>query len=131
MNRIKLNDNVSPYKKRLRLMELSGIPLTENQKKKLKPRTESVSMVSPQKYHDRMKQQTSTLKSLEDDSNEIDLDEILKEMGYDESEEIDLTNLSKSDLKDIVRNEVRNYFDENFEDPKEFDFNEIFENLTK
>ena len=131
MNRIKLNDNVSPYKKRLRLMELSGIPLTENQKKKLKPRTESVSMVSPQKYHDRMKQQTSTLKSLEDDSNEIDLDEILKEMGYDESEEIDLTNLSKSDLKDIVRNEVRNYFDENFEDPEELDFNEIFENLTK
>ena len=131
MNRIKLNDNVSPYKKRLRLMELSGIPLTENQKKKLKPRTESVSMVTPQKYHDRMKQQTSTLKSLEDDSDEIDLDEILKEMGYDESEEIDLTNLSKSDLKDIVRNEVRNYFDENFEDPEELDFNEIFENLTK
>lgn len=131
MNRIKLNDNVSPYKKRLRLMELSGIPLTENQKKKLKPRTESVSMVSPQKYHDRMKQQTSTLKSLEDDSDEIDLDEILKEMGYDQSEEIDLTNLSKSDLKDIVRNEVRNYFDENFEDPEELDFNEIFENLTK
>ncbi len=58
MNRIKLNDNVSPYKKRLRLMELSGIPLTENQKKKLKPRNESVSMVSPQKYHDRMKQYT-------------------------------------------------------------------------
>ena len=131
MNRIKLNDNVSPYKKRLRLMELSGIPLTENQKKKLKPRTESVSMVSPQKYHDRMKQQTSTLKSLEDDFDEVDLDEILKEMGYDESEEIDLTNLSKSDLKDIVRNEVRNYFDENFEDPEELDFNEIFENLTK
>jgi hypothetical protein len=131
MNRIKLNDNVSPYKKRLRLMELSGIPLTENQKKKLKPRTESVSMVSPQKYHDRMKQQTSTLKSLEDDFDEVDLDEILKEMGYEESEEIDLTNLSKSELKDLVRNEVRNYFDENFEDPKELDFNEIFENLTK
>lgn len=131
MNRIKLNDNVSPYKKRLRLMELSGIPLTENQKKKLKPRTESVSMVSPQKYHDRMKQQNSTLKSLEDDFDEVDLDEILKEMGYEESEEIDLTNLSKSELKDLVRNEVRNYFDENFEDPKELDFNEIFENLTK
>jgi len=131
MNRIKLNDNVSPYKKRLRLMELSGIPLTENQKKKLKPRTESVSMVTPQKYHDRMKQQTSTLKSLEDDFDEVDLDEILKEMGYEESEEIDLTNLSKSELKDLVRNEVRNYFDENFEDPKELDFNEIFENLTK
>ena len=80
-------------------MELSGIPLTENQKKKLKPRTESVSMVSPQKYHDRMKQQTSTLKSLEDDFDEVDLDEILKEMGYEESEEIDLTNLSKSELK--------------------------------
>ena len=131
MNRIKLNDNVSPYKKRLRLMELSGIKLSESQKKKLKPRTESVSMVTPQKYHDRMKQQTSTLKSLEDDFDEVDLDEILKEMGYEESEEIDLTNLSKSELKDLVRNEVRNYFDENFEDPKELDFNEIFENLTK
>ena len=43
MNRIKLNDNVSPNLKRLRLMELSGISLTENQKKKLKPRNESVS----------------------------------------------------------------------------------------
>ena len=72
MNRIKLFDeNVSPNQKRLRLMELSGIELSESQKKKLKPRTESVS-----------------------NEDEVDLDEILKEMGY--SDEEDLTKLTHS-----------------------------------
>jgi hypothetical protein len=110
MNRIKLNDNVSPNLKRLRLMELSGISLTENQKKKLKPRNESVSQ--------------------EDDFDDIDLDEILKEMGYSEEQE-DLSKLTSKELKELIKVEVKNYFEETFQNPEELDFNEIFENLTK
>ena len=107
MNRIKLFDeNVSPYQKRLRLMELSGIELSENQKKKLKPRTESVSPVE----------------------DEIDLEEILKEMGYSDE---DLTKLTNSELKELIRDEVRNYFEDTFENSDELDLNEIIEKLTK
>lgn len=103
MNRIKLSDNnISPNQKRLRLMELSGIPLTEDEKKKLKPRTESVSMVEPSKYHDRVSPTSKIMKTFQnqniedlDDDDEIDLqelideledeitlEEILEEMGY-------------------------------------------------
>lgn len=106
MNRIKLFDeNVSPNQKRLRLMELSGIKLSESQKKRLKPRTESVSK-----------------------EDEIDLDEILKEMGYSEEEE--LSKLTNSELKELIRDEVRNYFEDTFENSDELDFNEIIERLT-
>ena len=106
MNRIKLFDeNVSPNQKRLRLMELSGITLSENQKKKLKPRTESVP-----------------------EEDKIDLDEILKEMGYSEEEE--LSKLTNSELKELIRDEVRNYFEDTFENSDELDFNEIIERLT-
>ncbi|MDC0387086.1 hypothetical protein OAM55_01500 [Flavobacteriaceae bacterium] len=108
MNRIKLFDeNVSPYQKRLRLMELSGMKLSENQKKKLKPRTESVSP----------------------EEDEINLEEILKEMGY--SDEEDLTKLTNSEFKELIQDEVRNYFEETFENLDELDLNEIIEKLTK
>ena len=111
MNRIKLFDeNISPNQKRLRLMELSGIRLSESQKKKLKSRTESLSK--------------------EDDFDEVDLDEILKEMGYSEEEE-DLSKLTNSELKELIRVEVRNYFEDTFENSDELDLNEIIENLTK
>jgi hypothetical protein len=49
MKRIKLTDNnISPNQRRLRLIELSGIQITDKQKKRLEPRTclnEVVSMV--------------------------------------------------------------------------------------
>ena len=120
MNRIKLFDeNVSPNQKRLRLMELSGIRLSESQKKKLKPRTESVSK--------------------DDDFDEVDLDEILKEMGYSEDDYsdipdredwIDMVGIRKGELKELIRQMVREYFDETFENPDELDLNQIIENLT-
>lgn len=120
MNRIKLFDeNVSPNQKRLRLMELSGIRLSESQKKKLKPRTESVSK--------------------EDDFDEVDLDEILKEMGYsdddysdipDREDWIDMVGIRKGELKELIRQMVREYFDDTFENPDELDLNEIIEKLT-
>ena len=77
MKRIKPTDkNISPNQRRLRMMELSGIPITEREKKKI---NEVVSMVEPSKYHNRMKPITSTLKSLEDmdDEEELDLDELI------------------------------------------------------
>ena len=106
MKRIKPTDkNISPNQRRLRMMELSGIPITEREKKKI---NEVVSMVEPSKYHNRMKPITSTLKSLEgmDDEEELDLDElideleddimldeILGEMGYYDDDEEDLEEL--------------------------------------
>lgn len=120
MNRIKLFDeNVSPNQKRLRLMELSGIRLSESQKKKFKPRTESVSK--------------------EGDFDEVDLDEILKEMGYsddyysdipDREDWIDMVGIRKGELKELIRQMVREYFDDTFENPDELDLNEIIEKLT-
>ena len=101
INGIKLGDqNLSPNQRRLRLKELSGQILTESEKKKLKPRksllNESVvSMVELPKNSDRMSP-TQSLKNtfgskkswdeLEDD-DEIDLEEILREMGYYEDED--------------------------------------------
>lgn len=98
---MKLNDkNISPNQLRIRLKELSGQILTESEKKKLKPRksllNESVvSMVELPKNSDRMSP-TQSLKNtfgskkswdeLEDD-DEIDLEEILREMGYYEDED--------------------------------------------
>ena len=111
MKRIKPTDkNISPNQRRLRMMELSGIPITEREKKKI---NEVVSMVEPSKYHNRMKPITSTLKSLEDmdDEEELDLDElideleddimldeILEEMGYyyDEEDLEELRNVKVS-----------------------------------
>ena len=82
MKRIKPTDkNISPNQRRLRMMELSGIPITEREKKKI---NEVVSMVEPSKYHNRMKPQTSTLKSMEvDDEDEVDLDELIDELEDD------------------------------------------------
>ena len=111
MKRIKPTDNnISPNQRRLRMMELSGIPLTDKDKKKI---NEVVSMVEPSKYHNRMKPQTSTLKSMEvDDEDEVDLDElideleddimldeILEEMGYYEQDEDDLEELMDTSSK--------------------------------
>ena len=68
MKRIKPTDNnISPNQRRLRMMELSGIPLTDKDKKKI---NEVVSMVEPSKYHNRMKPQISTLKSMEVDDED-------------------------------------------------------------
>lgn len=114
INGIKLGDqNLSPNQRRLRLKELSGQILTESEKKKLKPRksllNESVvSMVELPKNSDRMsptqslKNTFGSKKSWDelDDNEEIDLEEILREMGYygDEDEvEEEMDNLDYED----------------------------------
>lgn len=125
MKRIKPTDkNISPNQRRLRLMELSGIQITEKQKKKLQPLTEWVQMVEPPKYHNRMKSQTSTLKSMEED--EVDLEEILREMGYEVEEDVeDILKMDRNELKQMIEDIV---FDVIGDD---YDINEIIENITK
>ena len=128
------SENTSPYIKRLILMKRSGIKLNEKDVKTLERFTESVSMVTPKPKHerDRMTNRIFSGNDISDieDEDEIDLDEILKEMGYDE-DEMDITQLSKSELKELIRTEVQNYFEDTFEDPNDLDLNEIIENLTK
>ena len=92
INGRKLNENISPNQRRLRLKELSGQKLTEREKELLRRKLdEVVSMTEVPKYHNRTKPVTSTLKSLEDldDEDEIDLQELIDELEMDmELEEI-------------------------------------------
>ena len=121
-------------------MELSGVPITENQKKRIL--NESVSMVLPPLKHERDRVGNSMIWNGNDisdieDEDEIDLDEILKEMGYEEPEDLEddfesydeedegISNLSKTELKELIRDVVMDTLDE------EDDLNEIIENITK
>ena len=82
INGIKLKDsNLSPNQRRIRLMELSGITITENQKKRLL--NESVSMVEIPKNR------KGVVPSKPQPEDEIDLDEILQELGFFESEDLE------------------------------------------
>jgi len=139
MKRINLKcKNLSPNQRRLRLQELSGIPISEKNKRRLM--TESVTQILPMKYHDRMKIQSSINKSFEDDEvedDEVDLEEILKEMGYsdeedlrdeideDEGEDDNVGNMSRSELKQLIQSVVYDTMEE------DDDLNEIIENLTR
>ena len=141
INGIRLNEsNISPQQRRIRLMELGNIPLNEKQKKNLQPRNckcinESVSMVEipknrtqlvPKKPHPHPQPQ-----------DEIDLEEILKEMGYGDTEDLGddfdedegyddfIGMMSKSELKQMIQGIVLDTMEE------EDDLNEIIENITK
>ena len=144
MKRIKPTDkNVSPNQRRLRLMELSGVPITDIQKKRIL--NESVSMVLPPLKHERDRVSNSMIWNGNDisdieDEDEIDLDEILKEMGYyddededdlredfesDDEEDETISNMSREELKTMIQNIVLDTMEE------EDDLNEIIENITK
>ena len=143
MKRVNPTDkHISPNQRRLRLMELSGIPLTEKQKKRLL--RESVSMVLPPLKHERDRVHKSMIWNGNDisdieDEDEVDLDEILKEMGYYDEEESDdlredftdeededdiLSNMSREELKTMIQGIVLDTMEE------EDDLNEIIENIT-
>ena len=147
MKRVKPTDkNISPNQRRLRLMELSGIPLTETQKKRLL--SESVSMVLPPPKHERDRVQKSMIwngndiSDIEDEfeEDEVNLEEILDELGYYDKEESDdlredftdevedddsISNMSREELKTMIQNIVLDTMEE------EDDLNEIIENITK
>ena len=146
MKRVNPTDkHISPNQRRLRLMELSGIPLTEIQKKRLL--SESVSMVLPPPKHERDRVQKSMIwngndiSDIEDEfeEDEIDLDEILHKLGYYDEEESDdlredftdeveeddiLSNMSREELKQMIQSVVLDTMEE------EDDLNEIIENIT-
>ena len=147
MKRVKPTDkHISPNQRRLRLMELSGIPLTEIQKKRIL--NESVSMILPPLKHERDRVQKSMIwngndiSDIEDEveEDEVDFEEILHELGYYDEEESDdlredftdeveeddiLSNMSREELKQMIQSVVLDTMEE------EDDLNEIIENITK
>ena len=133
------SENTSPNIKRIVMMKRSGIPLSKRDEEKLTRFSESVSMTLPPPKHERDRVQKSMIwngndiSDIEDEfEDEVDLDEILKEMGYEEDdEEYDIQNMTKSEVKELIRTEVQNYFEDTFQDPNDLDLNEIIENLTK
>ena len=134
INGIKLKDNLSPNQRRIRLMELSGITITEREKKRLL--NESLSMVEIPKNRTQVVPKKPQQEPYED---EIDLDEILREMGYYDDEEDDLredftdeveeddsiSNMSREELKQMIQDIILDTMDE------EEELHEIIENLTK
>ena len=143
MKRINLKSkNLSPNQRRIRLQELSGIPISEKNKKRIL--NETVSQVLPMRLGDRNKIQSSMLKSMEVDefddevsAEEVDLNGILREMGYsdvedlrddideDEGEDDNVGNMSRTELKQLIQGIILDTMEE------EDDLNEIIENITK
>ena len=83
------------------------------------------------KLVDRLKQLSKPMNEVVSTNDEIDLDEILREMGYGEDDEMDITQLSKSEIKELIKVEVKKYFEETFENPEDLEINEILKNLYK
>ena len=141
INGIKLNtNNISMNQRRLRLKELAlgTNSLTIKDKERLQPRhskciTEVVSMVEIPKNRTQLVPKKPQ-PQLED---EIDLEEILNELGFFESEDVEddftdgveeddsISNMSREELKQMIQGIVLDTMEE------EDDLNEIIENLTK
>lgn len=126
---IKLNtEGISPNQRRLRLKELSGVPLTEDEKKRLQPRTtllsETVSMVEiPKNRKQNVPPKIEVKPNEVDDYDELHLDEILREMGYGDDND---TNNMNNDIigKDI---NVEDYYHWGYEDGNDIDVSELSE----
>ena len=93
INGIKLKDStLSPNQRRIRLMELGGIPISDRDKKKLQPR---MGLLTKSKQEESEEDLEFNLDEFIDElEQEITLDEILQEMGYyDEEDEDELEEL--------------------------------------
>ena len=104
-------EGTSPQLKRLTLQNRAGLPLTKKEQQKL---NEVVSMVEPSKYHNRIVKMSKPIEEPSfndiDDDEEIDLDEILREMGYGEEEglnpsEFELTDEELKSIQDELEDE--------------------------
>ena len=105
-------EGVSPFVKSLILKKRAGIKLTEKENKRLEQFNEVVSMVSPTSLHNRIVKPPKPIEDMEDDE-EIDLDEILREMGYydeEEDEELELGDYDEDDIREYVKEIVREDF---------------------
>ena len=113
------SENISPFVKSLVMKRRAGIQLTEREERRLEKES---------------KKMNDSTDELED---EVDLDEILKEMGYDKDDEMDISQLSKSEIKELIRVEVKNFFEETFENPDDLteisdeEIQSIIDNLTQ
>lgn len=106
-------ENTSPFIKALILKKRAGIPLTECEVKQFEKEIlkETVSMVEPTKYHNRL----STLPQPISEPPEGDLD--------------DTDAMSKEEVENLVKRMVLDMLDEEEHDDE--DWNDILENLTK
>tara|TARA_B110000977_G_scaffold195178_1_gene273116 strand:+ start:1007 stop:1432 length:426 start_codon:yes stop_codon:yes gene_type:complete len=138
INGIRLNQkNISPNQRRIRLQEIAGLKISNRDKKILKPRDcecikEVVSMV--QIPMNRKQNVPNKLQSKPEDL--VDLEEVLREMGYgdtddlranptDEMEEDDeVGSMSRDELKQMIEDIVFATLEE------QDDLNEIIESLT-
>ena len=102
----------------IKTIGLKGNELRDRLKQLSQPMNEVVSMVEPSKYHNRLSPTNHLKKTFGDkkpyeeieDEVEIDLDEILREMGYEDDEE-----LSDEELRDVlIQLDVEDLLDEKF-----------------
>jgi len=102
----------------IKTIGLKGNELRDRLKQLSQPMNEVVSMVEPSKYHNRLSptnhlKKTFGSKPNEEEEVEIDLDEILREMGYED--EVDDEELSDEELRDVlIQLDVEDLLDEKF-----------------
>lgn len=83
------NENVSPYVKSLILKKRAGIPLNENETKRLNSFSEAVSITTPKPYHNRIVkppqpiEEPNSFDDIEEDDEELDLQDIMDELEID------------------------------------------------
>ena len=125
------NENTSPFVKSIILKKRAGINLTEQEEKRFKRFNENVSMKEIPKNPKGLVPPNHIPQPDENELEDmIDLDEILREMGYGDDEDTDdITKLDRSSLKDLIKQEISNYFENEPQD--EVDINEIIETLTQ
>ena len=104
MKRIKLTDtDISPNQRRLRLIELSGIQITDKQKKRLEPRTclnEVVSMVEIPVNR------IGVVPSKQVSQPEGKGDDLRDDSESDNEEDGNVIKMSKMELKQLIRDIV-------------------------
>ena len=127
------SENTSPWVKSIILKKRAGIQLNEQEENRLKVFNESVSMVEIPKNR-KQNVPSKHIQQPEEDELEdmVDLDEILREMGYGDDEDTeDITKLDRESLVSLIKQEVNSYFEETMKEPDDIDINEIIENLLK
>ncbi|MDA9887262.1 hypothetical protein N9D55_07495 [Flavobacteriaceae bacterium] len=128
------NEGVSPNIKSLILKSRAGLPLNENEKRKLNGFNESVSMVEIPKNR---KGVVPKKPPQEPNEDEIDLETILIELGYGDTDDLrddyheevedddNVGEMSREELKELIQSIVMETLSE------QDDINEIIENLTR
>lgn len=124
------NENTSPFVKSIIMKKRAGLKITEQEERRLQRFNESVSIKEIPKNPKGLVPPNHIPQPDEDELEDmIDLDELLREMGYGDDEDTeDITKLDRSSLKDLIKQEISNYFENEPQD--EVDINEIIETLT-